>query len=64
MPRRELLTPAQRASLLPFPEDEAELLQYYTLTTHDQAMIRQHRGATTNSAWRSSSVAFATPVGH
>lgn len=36
MPRRELLTPAQRASVLSFPEDEAELLQYYTLTARDQ----------------------------
>ncbi|MFG6449105.1 Tn3 family transposase [Roseateles sp. BYS180W] len=45
MPRRELLTPAQREQLLAFPTDEAELIRLYTLGEADQAFIRAHRGA-------------------
>ena len=44
MPRRELLTSAQREELLAFPTDEAELLRYYTFNTHDLAVIRRRRG--------------------
>ncbi len=44
MPRRELLTPAQRAELLTFPTEEADLLRHYTLSTHDLAVIRRRRG--------------------
>lgn len=44
MPRRELLTPGQRAELLAFPSDEAELIRRYTLSKTDLAFVRQHRG--------------------
>jgi hypothetical protein len=44
MPRRELLTPAQRDELLAFPTDEADLLRHYTFHTHDLAVIRRRRG--------------------
>jgi Domain of unknown function (DUF4158) len=44
MPRRELLTAAQREALLTFPEEEENLLQYYTLSVRDLAIVRQHRG--------------------
>jgi TnpA family transposase len=32
MPRRELLTSAQREALLAFPKEEADLLRHYTVT--------------------------------
>jgi hypothetical protein len=44
MPRRELLTSAQREALLAFPREEAELLRHYTFNTHDFAVIRRCRG--------------------
>lgn len=44
MPRRELLTPAQRFQLFAFPEDESELIRLATLSTEDFAFVRQHRG--------------------
>lgn len=45
MPRRELLTPAQREQLLNFPTDAAELIRLYTLSDADRAFIKAHRGA-------------------
>ena len=44
MPRRELLTPAQRDQLLAFPTDEAELIRLYSLGDADFAFLRPHRG--------------------
>ena len=44
MPRRELLSPAQREELLAFPTEEADLLRHYTFNTHDLAVIRRRRG--------------------
>jgi hypothetical protein len=44
MPRRELLTAAQREALLAFPDEEENLLQHYVLSVHDLAAVRQHRG--------------------
>lgn len=44
MPRRELLTPAQRSDLIAFPTDEGELIRRYTFSKTDLAFIRQHRG--------------------
>jgi hypothetical protein len=44
LPRRELLTPAQRAQLFAFPTDESELIRRYTLSKSDLAFVRQHRG--------------------
>ena len=43
MPRRELLTPAERESLLTIPVIEAEQIRHYTLSRSDLAFIRQHR---------------------
>ena len=45
MPRRELLTPAQRTELLAFPTEESELIRRYTLSRAELAYIRAHRGA-------------------
>ena len=44
MPRRELLTAAEREELLAFPAEESELIRRYTLTRGDRTFIRQHRG--------------------
>ena len=44
MPRRNLLTPAERASLLAFPTTDDELIQYYTFSEPDLSAIRQRRG--------------------
>lgn len=44
MPRRELLTAAQRFQLFAFPDDESELIRLATLSTDDFAFVRQHRG--------------------
>jgi hypothetical protein len=44
MPRRELLTPAQREQLLSFPTDTAELIRLYTLSEADHAFVKAHRG--------------------
>ncbi|MGC5888003.1 DUF4158 domain-containing protein [Ralstonia pseudosolanacearum] len=44
MPRRELLTAAQRFELLAFPDDESELIRLATLSKEDFAFVRQHRG--------------------
>ncbi len=43
MPRRELLTPAERESLLTIPSTEAERIRHYTLNRVDLGFIRQHR---------------------
>ena len=45
MPRRELFSPAQRLELLALPEDEAEFIRLFTLSTQDLAVVRQRRGA-------------------
>jgi TnpA family transposase len=44
MPRRELLTPAQREELLASPTEEIDLIRHYTFSTHDFAVIRRCRG--------------------
>jgi len=45
MPRRELLSPVQRESLLAIPTDRADLMEHYILSEQDLAFIRQRRGA-------------------
>jgi TnpA family transposase len=45
MPRRELLTPVERAGLMAFPTDESELIRLATLSITDITFIRHHRGA-------------------
>ena len=44
MPRRSLLTPAERTSLIAFPATDTELIQYYTFSEPDLSAIRQRRG--------------------
>jgi len=44
MPRRELLTPAQRLELFAFPDDRSELIRLATLSKSDLAFASQHRG--------------------
>lgn len=44
MPRRSLLTPAERAVLFTFPVDEADLIRYYTLSVSDLSIIQRRRG--------------------
>ena len=44
MPRRSLLTPAERAELFAFPGDEGEMIRRYTLSTLDLSVIRRRRG--------------------
>ncbi|MGI9060491.1 MAG: Tn3 family transposase [Ktedonobacteraceae bacterium] len=45
MPRRELLSPAQRTEMLSLPSDMSEqmLARYYTLSSEDLTLIRQRR---------------------
>jgi TnpA family transposase len=44
MPRRSILSLAERDSLLTLPDDKDELIRHYTLNETDLAIIRQHRG--------------------
>jgi hypothetical protein len=45
MPRRRLLAPAERASLLAFPATDDELIRLYTFSESDLSAIGQRRGA-------------------
>jgi TnpA family transposase len=44
VPRRTLLTTAQRSALLAFPITEDEMIRHDTLSAADLVVIRQHRG--------------------
>ena len=44
MPRREILSPAQREALLVIPVDRAGLIEHYVLSEQDLSLIRQRRG--------------------
>ncbi|KKM00820.1 hypothetical protein LCGC14_1800630, partial [marine sediment metagenome] len=44
MPRRSVLTPAERAGLLAFPVTDDEFVRHYTFSESDLAAIRQRRG--------------------
>ena len=44
MPRRRLLTPAERDDLLAFPTTEEECIRHYTFSESDLAIIHQRRG--------------------
>ena len=43
MPRRSILSTAERESLLAFPAIEDELIRHYTLSESDLSVISQHR---------------------
>ncbi len=45
MPRRSILTIAERESLLVLPDTKDELIRQYTFNETDLAIIHQHRGA-------------------
>ena len=45
MPRRSLLTPAERELLFAFPATDEELIRYYTFNETDLSIIRQRRGS-------------------
>ncbi|WP_010219956.1 Tn3 family transposase [Sphingomonas sp. PAMC 26621] len=45
MPRRSVLTEAQRANLLALPEDEADLVRYWTLSADDLRIVVSRRRA-------------------
>jgi TnpA family transposase len=45
MPRRSILSAAERDSLLSMPFHRDELIRRYTLSESDLSLIRQHRGA-------------------
>jgi TnpA family transposase len=44
VPRRSLLSSAERQSLLSYPDSEEDLIRHYTLSDADQSLIRQRRG--------------------
>lgn len=45
MPRRSILTTAEKESLMAIPENEEDLIRYYTFSDTDISIIRQRRGA-------------------
>ncbi|WP_028215621.1 Tn3 family transposase, partial [Paraburkholderia mimosarum] len=45
MPRRTILSPAERDSLFSFPEGHDEIIRHYTLNETELSLIGQHRGA-------------------
>ena len=44
MPRRSILSATERASLLTLPENQDDLIRFYTFDESDLALIRQRRG--------------------
>ena len=61
LPRRALLTTSERAALLAFPADEAELIRHYACSERDLSLIRQHRGGH-NRLWLRPADGGATPT--
>lgn len=45
MPRRSILSAAERESLLALPDNRDDLIRRYTLSESDLSIIRQRRGA-------------------
>ncbi|MDF5814897.1 DUF4158 domain-containing protein [Pseudomonas aeruginosa] len=44
MPRRSILSAAERESLLALPDTKDELIRHYTFSETDLSIIRQRRG--------------------
>ena len=44
MPRRSILSAAERDNLLVLPDTQDELIRHYTFSEHDLSLIRQRRG--------------------
>ena len=45
MPRRSILSTPERNSLLALPDNQDDLIRYYSFSEHDLSIIVQHRGA-------------------
>jgi TnpA family transposase len=45
MPRRSILSAAEKQNLLALPDGKEELIRHYTVSDADLAIIRQRRGA-------------------
>ena len=61
MPRRSILSAAERESLLALPDTKDELIRQYTFNESDLSIIRQRRGPARPTAW-ASPCSFATCV--
>ena len=57
MPRRSILSAAERESLLALPDTKDDLIRHYTFSESDLSIIRQRRGPATGWA---SPYSFAT----
>jgi TnpA family transposase len=44
MPRRSILTAAERESLMPLPDSQEDLIRYCTFSESDPLIIKQRRG--------------------
>ena len=44
MPRRSLLSTSERENLLALPDNQEDMIRYYTLNEYDISIINQHRG--------------------
>lgn len=52
MPRRSILSPAERDSLCSFPEGHDEIIRHYTFNEAELSLIGQHRGAANRLGFR------------
>ena len=50
MPRRSILSAAERESLLALPDNRDDLIRRYTLSDSDLSIIRQRRGGSSGPA--------------
>lgn len=62
MPRRSILSAAERESLLALPDSKDDLIRHYTFNDTDLSIIRQRRGQPIGWASRCSSVTCAFPA--
>lgn len=44
MPRRSILSAAERENLLALPDTKADLIRYYPFSETNQSLLRQRRG--------------------
>ncbi len=62
MPRRSILSAAERESLLALPDNRDDLIRRYTLSESDLSNIRQRRGAANRLASPCNSANCAFPA--
>jgi hypothetical protein len=60
MPRRSILSAAERESLLALPDTKDELIRHYTFSESDLSIIRQRRDRPIGWASRCSSATCAS----